>query len=75
MWRPVHVEFFADGIEGIARAKYELVEALPEDGIAFLNADDERVREFGRGDGGAGGVVWDERGGGGAGGARLTIMG
>jgi UDP-N-acetylmuramoyl-tripeptide--D-alanyl-D-alanine ligase len=46
---PVHLEFFADGIQGIARAKYELVEALPADGIAFLNADDERVREFGKG--------------------------
>jgi UDP-N-acetylmuramoyl-tripeptide--D-alanyl-D-alanine ligase len=45
----VHLEFFADGLEGIARAKYELVEALPADGIAFLNADDERVREFGKG--------------------------
>ena len=46
---PVHLEFFADGIEGIARAKYELVESLPGDGLAFLNGDDERVREFGRG--------------------------
>jgi UDP-N-acetylmuramoyl-tripeptide--D-alanyl-D-alanine ligase len=45
----VHLEFFADGIEGIARAKYELVEALPVDGLAFLNGDDARVREFGRG--------------------------
>jgi UDP-N-acetylmuramoyl-tripeptide--D-alanyl-D-alanine ligase len=45
----VHLEFFEDGIEGIARAKYELVESLPEDGVAFLNGDDERVREFGRG--------------------------
>jgi UDP-N-acetylmuramoyl-tripeptide--D-alanyl-D-alanine ligase len=45
----VHLEFFEDGIEGIARAKYELVEALPVDGIVFLNADDERVREFGKG--------------------------
>jgi UDP-N-acetylmuramoyl-tripeptide--D-alanyl-D-alanine ligase len=44
-----HAEFFADGIEGIARAKYELVEALPEDGLAFLNADDARVRGFGAG--------------------------
>jgi UDP-N-acetylmuramoyl-tripeptide--D-alanyl-D-alanine ligase len=44
-----HAEFFEDGIEGIARAKYELVEALPADGIAFLNGDDERVRNFGRG--------------------------
>ena len=45
----VHLEYFKDGLEGIARAKYELVEALPADGVAFLNADDERVREFGRG--------------------------
>jgi UDP-N-acetylmuramoyl-tripeptide--D-alanyl-D-alanine ligase len=44
-----HAEFFADGIEGIARAKYELVEALPSDGLAFLNGDDPRVRTFGRG--------------------------
>jgi len=33
---PVHLEFFADGIEGIARAKYELIEALPQNGIAVL---------------------------------------
>jgi len=46
---PVHLEHFADGISGIARAKYELVESLPEDGIAILNADDERVASFGRG--------------------------
>jgi UDP-N-acetylmuramoyl-tripeptide--D-alanyl-D-alanine ligase len=45
----VHLEFFADGIEGIARAKYELVEALPADGMAFLNGDDARVRGFGHG--------------------------
>ena len=44
-----HAEFFSDGIEGIARAKRELVQALPEDGIAFLNGDDERVRLFGAG--------------------------
>jgi UDP-N-acetylmuramoyl-tripeptide--D-alanyl-D-alanine ligase len=45
----VHLEFFEDGIEGIARAKYELVEALHGDGVAFLNGDDGRVRAFGRG--------------------------
>ncbi len=44
-----HAEFFADGIEGIARAKYELVESLPEDGVAFLNGDDVRVGAMGAG--------------------------
>ncbi len=44
-----HAEFFADGIEGIARAKKELVDALPADGVAFLNDDDARVRLFGDG--------------------------
>jgi len=46
---PVHMEFFRDGLAGIARAKYELVEALPPDGLAVLNADDEYVKMFGRG--------------------------
>ena len=42
-----HLEFFADGIAGIARAKKELIDALPAEGLAFLNGDDERVRTFG----------------------------
>ena len=46
---PVHLEHFADGIAGIARAKYELVQALPSNGIAFLNCDDEHVARFGAG--------------------------
>jgi UDP-N-acetylmuramoyl-tripeptide--D-alanyl-D-alanine ligase len=45
---PVHVEFFSDGIAGVARAKYELIAALPKDGVAVLNGDDVFVREFGR---------------------------
>ena len=43
-----HAEFFADGIAGIARAKYELIEALPQHGVAFLNCDDPYVGQFGR---------------------------
>jgi len=46
---PVHLEYFPDGIEGIARAKYELVQALPSDGLAVLNCDDEHVARFGEG--------------------------
>ena len=44
---PVHLEFF-DSLAGIARAKYELVESLPANGTAVLNADDEYVAQFGR---------------------------
>jgi len=46
---PVHLEHFADGIAGIARAKYELVQGLPADGVAILNGDDAYVSQFGRG--------------------------
>ncbi|HEY1984223.1 MAG TPA: UDP-N-acetylmuramoyl-tripeptide--D-alanyl-D-alanine ligase [Terracidiphilus sp.] len=43
-----HVENFAEGQAGIARAKFELVAALPANGIAFLNCDDPYVSQFGR---------------------------
>ncbi len=43
-----HAENFPDGIAGIARAKYELVEGLSSRGVAFLNADDRYVSQFGR---------------------------
>src|SRR5438132_8957191 len=44
---PVHLEYF-DSLASIARAKYELIEALPAGGTAVLNADDEYVSQFGR---------------------------
>jgi UDP-N-acetylmuramoyl-tripeptide--D-alanyl-D-alanine ligase len=47
-----HAEGFADGIAGVARAKYELVAGLSpaarERAVAFLNADDAYVSQFGR---------------------------
>ena len=43
-----HIKNFADGQAGIARAKLELVDALPANGVAFLNCDDPYVSQFGR---------------------------
>ncbi len=47
-----HAEGFGDGIAGVARAKYELVAGLSpqarERAVAFLNADDPYVSQFGR---------------------------
>ncbi|MSQ30823.1 MAG: UDP-N-acetylmuramoyl-tripeptide--D-alanyl-D-alanine ligase [Dehalococcoidia bacterium] len=40
---PTHLER-ARSMETIARAKRELIEALPADGVAVLNVDDPRVR-------------------------------
>lgn len=41
----VHLEFF-DSVDSIALAKRELIEGLPANGTAVLNADDARVRGF-----------------------------
>ncbi len=43
--QPVHLSRIGT-IEAVERAKGELVEALPADGVAVLNADDERVRRM-----------------------------
>mgnify|MGYP001160181035 CR=1 FL=1 len=39
-----HLSLFG-GIEGTLQAKYELIAALPPDGVAILNGDDPRVME------------------------------
>lgn len=44
---PVHLEFF-ESVAEIAEAKRELIESLPENGTAILNADDQYVSQFGR---------------------------
>jgi UDP-N-acetylmuramoyl-tripeptide--D-alanyl-D-alanine ligase len=43
-----HIENFSEGQAGIARAKFELVAALPSNGVAFLNCCDPYVSQFGR---------------------------
>jgi UDP-N-acetylmuramoyl-tripeptide--D-alanyl-D-alanine ligase len=44
---PAHLETLGD-LAGVARAKAELVEALPGNGLAVLNADDPWVAAMGR---------------------------
>jgi UDP-N-acetylmuramoyl-tripeptide--D-alanyl-D-alanine ligase len=43
-----HAQNFPDGVAGIARAKYELVQSLSASGVAILNCDDPYVGQFGR---------------------------
>ncbi|OGL89286.1 hypothetical protein A3I45_00770 [Candidatus Uhrbacteria bacterium RIFCSPLOWO2_02_FULL_53_10] len=40
---PAHTEFFGS-LEDVAEEKSQLIRALPDDGVAVLNADDGRVR-------------------------------
>lgn len=40
-----HLETFK-GIENVVKTKYELIEALPADGTAIFNGDNEYIREF-----------------------------
>jgi len=42
---PAHLEHFSS-VDEIALAKRELIDGLPTDGVAVLNADDERVSRF-----------------------------
>lgn len=52
---PAHLEFFGS-LEGVARAKWELVEAMGPDGVAVLNHDDPYLREAAQG--WPGRIVW-----------------
>lgn len=40
-----HIEFFGS-LEGVAKSKEELFQKLPENGIAFINNDDELIRKM-----------------------------
>jgi UDP-N-acetylmuramoyl-tripeptide--D-alanyl-D-alanine ligase len=42
---PQHLETFKT-LENVKKTKYELIESLPPDGIAFLNIDDPNIRMF-----------------------------
>ncbi len=40
-----HLEFLHD-LDGVLRAKTEMIDYLPEDGLVILNGDDEKLRGF-----------------------------
>lgn len=43
-----HIASFADGLDGVAKAKAEILEGLRESDVVVLNADDERVAIMGK---------------------------
>ncbi len=43
---PQHLESFKS-LENVVRTKFELIDSLPPDGMAFLNRDDEAIRRRG----------------------------
>jgi UDP-N-acetylmuramoyl-tripeptide--D-alanyl-D-alanine ligase len=53
---PMHLERFKT-LENVARAKYELIAALPQDGIAIFNADDPRLLALANATEGSGSVA------------------
>ena len=42
---PQHLETFKT-IDNVKQTKFELIEYLPEDGIGFINIDDENIRDY-----------------------------
>ena len=42
---PQHLETFKS-IDNVKQTKFELIEYLPEDGIGFINIDDENIRDY-----------------------------
>ena len=42
---PAHLERFGS-LDNVRRAKYEIIEALPRDGVAVMNTDDPEVRQL-----------------------------
>ena len=42
---PQHLETYKT-IDNVTRTKFELIEYLPQDGIGFINIDDENIRDY-----------------------------